>query len=63
MSATPDQPIVVFITAPDQDEASRLANMLVERNLGRSERPEGVEILALLLEITTVKATGHARPE
>src|SRR6476660_1644029 len=33
MRATPDQPIAVFITAPDKDEASRLANMLVERNL------------------------------
>jgi periplasmic divalent cation tolerance protein len=33
MSAAPDQPIAVFITAPDKDEASRLADMLVERNL------------------------------
>lgn len=33
MTATPDQPIAVFITAPDKDEASRLADMLVERNL------------------------------
>jgi periplasmic divalent cation tolerance protein len=33
MSAALDQPIAVFITAPDKDEASRLAEMLVERNL------------------------------
>lgn len=33
MSAAPDQPIAVFITAPDKEEASRLAEMLVERNL------------------------------
>ena len=33
MSAAPDQPIAVFITAPSKEEASRLADMLVERNL------------------------------
>jgi periplasmic divalent cation tolerance protein len=33
MSAAPDQPIAVFITAPDKEEASRLAEMLVERKL------------------------------
>jgi periplasmic divalent cation tolerance protein len=33
MSATPDQPIAVFITAPNKEEASRLADMLVERKL------------------------------
>ncbi len=33
MTAAPDQPIAVFITAPDKEEASRLADMLVERNL------------------------------
>ena len=33
MTTTPDQPIVVFITAPNKDEASRLADLLVERNL------------------------------
>jgi periplasmic divalent cation tolerance protein len=33
MSATPDQPIAVFMTAPDKNEASRLADLLVERNL------------------------------
>lgn len=33
MTAAPEQPIAVFITAPDKDEASRLADMLVERNL------------------------------
>jgi periplasmic divalent cation tolerance protein len=33
MTGTPDQPIAVFITAPDKDEALRLAEMLVERNL------------------------------
>ena len=33
MSATPDQPIAVFITAPDKAEASRLADLLVEQNL------------------------------
>jgi periplasmic divalent cation tolerance protein len=33
MSAAPDQPIAVFITAPDKEEASRLADMLVERKL------------------------------
>ena|ERR1700741_4119488 len=33
MSAAPDQPIAVLITAPDKEEASRLAELLVERNL------------------------------
>jgi periplasmic divalent cation tolerance protein len=33
MSAAPDQPIAVFITAPNKEEASRLADMLVERKL------------------------------
>jgi periplasmic divalent cation tolerance protein len=33
MTAAPDQPIAVFITAPDKDEASRLADLLLERNL------------------------------
>jgi periplasmic divalent cation tolerance protein len=33
MSAAPDQPIAVFITAPGKEEASHLAEMLVERNL------------------------------
>jgi periplasmic divalent cation tolerance protein len=33
MSAAPDQPIAVFITAPNNEEASRLAEMLVERKL------------------------------
>ncbi|MBA2704416.1 MAG: divalent-cation tolerance protein CutA [Blastocatellia bacterium] len=33
MTAAPDQPIAVFITAPSKEEASRLADMLVERNL------------------------------
>ena len=33
MSAAPDQPIAVFITAPDKEEASRLAHMLVDRKL------------------------------
>ncbi len=33
MTAAPDEPIAVFITAPDKEEASRLADLLVERNL------------------------------
>jgi periplasmic divalent cation tolerance protein len=33
MIAASDQPIAVFITAPDKEEASRLADVLVERNL------------------------------
>lgn len=33
MSAAPDPPIAVFITAPNKEEASRLAETLVERNL------------------------------
>jgi len=33
MSAAPDQPIAVFITAPNNEEASRLADMLVGRKL------------------------------
>ena len=33
MSAAPDQPIAVFITTPNKEEASRLADMLVERRL------------------------------
>jgi len=33
MTATSDQPIAVFITASNQEESSRLADMLVERNL------------------------------
>jgi periplasmic divalent cation tolerance protein len=33
MSAVPDQPIAVLITAPNNEEASRLAEMLVERKL------------------------------
>jgi periplasmic divalent cation tolerance protein len=33
MSTAPDQPIAVFITAPNNEEASRLAEMLVERKL------------------------------
>jgi periplasmic divalent cation tolerance protein len=33
MTAVLDQPIAVFITAPDKGEASRLAELLVERNL------------------------------
>lgn len=33
MTAAPDQPIAVFITAPDKEEASRLADLMVERKL------------------------------
>jgi periplasmic divalent cation tolerance protein len=33
MTAAPDQPIAVFITAPSNEEASRLADMLIERKL------------------------------
>ena len=33
MSAAPDQPIAVFITTPNKEEAARLADMLVERRL------------------------------
>jgi periplasmic divalent cation tolerance protein len=33
MSAAPDPPIAVFMTAPNKEEASRLAETLVERNL------------------------------
>ncbi|MEP6718019.1 MAG: divalent-cation tolerance protein CutA [bacterium] len=33
MTAAPDSPIAVFITAPNKDEASRLAELLVERKL------------------------------
>jgi periplasmic divalent cation tolerance protein len=33
MTAAPDQPIAVFITAPSKEEASRLADLLVERKL------------------------------
>jgi periplasmic divalent cation tolerance protein len=33
MSAASDQPIAVFITAPNKEEAARLADMLVERKL------------------------------
>ena len=33
MSAAPDQPIAVFIAAPNKEEAARLADMLVERRL------------------------------
>ena len=33
MSAAPDQPIAVFITASNNEEASRLADMLVEQKL------------------------------
>jgi periplasmic divalent cation tolerance protein len=33
MTAARDQPIAVFITAPDKEEASRLADLLIERNL------------------------------
>ena len=33
MSAAPDPPIAVFITTPNKEEASRLADMLVERKL------------------------------
>lgn len=33
MSAAPDPPIAVFITAPNKEEASRLADMLVEQKL------------------------------
>ena len=46
MSATLDQPIAVFITAPDREEASRLANMLVERNLAAC-----VQILPAMLSV------------
>jgi len=31
--SSPDQPIAVFITAPNNEEASRLVDMLVERKL------------------------------
>ena len=33
MSATPDQPIIVFLTAASVDEANRLADMLVDKRL------------------------------
>src|SRR5882762_11425871 len=33
MSAALEQPIAVFITTPNKEEASRLADMLVERRL------------------------------
>jgi periplasmic divalent cation tolerance protein len=33
MSVASDQPIAVFITTPNEEEASRLADMLVERKL------------------------------
>jgi periplasmic divalent cation tolerance protein len=33
MTAAPDQPIAVFITAPNKEEATRLADLLVERKL------------------------------
>ncbi|HBB88527.1 MAG TPA: hypothetical protein DC047_13020 [Blastocatellia bacterium] len=33
MTAAPDQPIAVFITAPSKEEASRLADLLIARNL------------------------------
>ena len=33
MSDAPDPPIAVFITTPNKEEASRLADMLVERSL------------------------------
>ncbi len=33
MSSAPEQPIAVFITAPNKEEASRLADVLVERRL------------------------------
>jgi periplasmic divalent cation tolerance protein len=33
MSVAPEQPIAVFITASNKEEASRLADMLVERKL------------------------------
>ena len=33
MSAAPDLPIAVFITTPNKEEASRLADVLVERRL------------------------------
>jgi len=33
MTATPDQPLAVFITAPNREEAARLADLLVERRL------------------------------
>jgi len=33
MSAASDQPIAVFITAPNKEEAARLADMLVEQRL------------------------------
>ena len=46
MSAAPDQPIVVFITAPNKGEASRLADLLVERNLAAC-----VQILPAMLSV------------
>ena len=46
MSATRDQPIAVFITAPDKAEASRLADFLVERNLAAC-----VQILPAMLSV------------
>ena len=46
MSAAPDQPIAVFITAPNKDEASRLADLLVERNLAAC-----VQILPAMLSV------------
>lgn len=33
MTAAADRPIAVFITAPDKEEASRLADLLIEQNL------------------------------
>jgi len=33
MCAAPDQPIAVFITAPNKEQASRLADLLVETRL------------------------------
>jgi periplasmic divalent cation tolerance protein len=33
MTAAPESPIAVFITAPNIDEASRIAELLVERKL------------------------------
>ena len=58
MTAAPDQPIAVFITAPDKEEAARLTDLLIERNLAAC-----VQILPAIESVYRWKGQIERQPE
>ncbi|MEO7970709.1 MAG: divalent-cation tolerance protein CutA [bacterium] len=58
MTAAPDQPIAVFITAPDKEEASRLADLLVARKLAAC-----VQILPAMESVYRYQGKIERQPE